>query len=151
MLLFRFIGKPPSPLSPIFIECIPPGSALLCSLSFSISLPIVIYSCGSTPPGWCLKNVIRTSRARRASSCEGGAVGETLLEGLALKLGLGGGAIEMGLLVLVTWRECCCCIVESMPNDGSSNSSIGDSNAEDVIDCWRYFGVEGSDVPGGVM
>lgn len=102
MLLFRFIGKPPSPLSPIFIECIPPGSALLCSLSFSISLPIVMYSCGSTPPGWCLKNVIRTSRARRASSCEGGEVGETLLEGLALKLGLGGGAIEMGLLVFVT-------------------------------------------------
>ncbi len=157
MLLFRFIGNAPSTLSPTVMECIPPGSALFCNLSFSISFPIVMYSCGSTPDGWCWKNDIRTSSARRASSWEGGEVGEeTLLEGLTLKLGVGGGAMETGLLLrvgvlaLVPWCECCC-IAESMLRAGSSNSSSGDSSAGVAMDCWEYFGVDGSEEPGGVI
>lgn len=66
---------------------------------------MVMYSCGSTPEGWCWKNDMSVSKARRASSCDGGEVGdETPLEGpmrgdgLMLMLGFGGGAMETGLL-----------------------------------------------------
>ena len=63
-----------TPYSCSGIRCIPPGkcSPFRCNFSFSISFPIITYSCGSTNPlGWCSKKFITISRARRASSCEG--------------------------------------------------------------------------------
>jgi len=75
------------------------------TLSFSMSFPIVMNSWESTVPvGWFWKKLITSSSARRASSCEGGEIGEDMLLLLVfgeaeLVEGWGGGAIEVGLIV----------------------------------------------------
>ena len=92
MLLFLPIGNVPSPRSS---ECIPPGNEPPWSFNFSMSFPMRMYSCGLTALlGWFSKNAMSVSMARRASSWEGGQVGETPLESGG---GCGGGAMFEGL------------------------------------------------------
>jgi hypothetical protein len=58
---------------------------------------------------------------------------------LELEVGLGGGAMVLGLLFCAgefVCCEACCCIAESMTNRGSSISSMGDSRAGVAMDCW---------------
>lgn len=98
-LILLFLATGATSLSGVGIACIPPGNPP-CNFSFSMSLPMVKYSCGSTAPlGWCSKNVIRTSRAWRASSWEGGILDEVTGEGPVLRLGIGGGAMLEGDVV----------------------------------------------------
>lgn len=93
--------------SPTIIECMPPGSSPIFpwTFSFSMSFPMVMNSWESTIPfGWFWKKFITSSSALRASSCEGGEIGEDMLLLLVFGEdeevdGWGGGGIEVGLTI----------------------------------------------------
>ena len=90
------------------------------------------------------------SKARRASSCDGDDEGDDIFIGAEILTGeeaevlmiggLGGGAIDEGLMlleagVLEADLMRASCMVASIPKVESSISSIGDSIAEVAMDC----------------
>ena len=150
ILRFRDIS-----FSPTTMECMPPGNSPMepCTLSFSISLPMVMYSWGSTTPlGWVEKKVMTSSKARLASSCDGGATGEEMLLLLGdeeFVAGWGGGAISVGLLlgfgvleILPAWEAWCSASLDV--RGGSDSSSTGVCKTGEAMICWMFIGVVAS-------
>lgn len=113
--------------------------------SFSISFPMVTYSCGSTTNPACCdwKKFITSSRARAASSCEGVMGEESVEEPLSslLELGSGGGCMECTTWVGDT------AMASSIAARDPGISVMGESRAPLLMN----FGVSASEEPGGDM
>ena len=129
---------------------IPDGrlSELRLMRSFSINLPMVTYSWGSTTkPAFCdWKKFMTSSNARAASSCDGVIGDESAEEPLSslspdVVAGSGGGCIVVR--TCVGDRD----IVSSMTGNEPGISDMGESSALVLI----YFGVSASEDPGGDM
>ena len=95
-----------------------------------------------------------SSRARRASSCEGGATGDGMLLLLGdeeLVAGCGGGAMSVGLLLGFGVPEIlpACEAGRNAGLDvsgGSDNSSTGVCKTGEAMICWMFIGVVASPV-----
>lgn len=116
--------------------------------SFSMSLPIVTYSCGSTTkPAFCdWKKLMTSSRARAASSCDGVMDNESvhdehLSSAWPDVAGRGGGCIELGSCVGDSDMD------SSMAGRVPGISAMGESS----VPLLTYFGVNASEEPGGDM
>jgi hypothetical protein len=113
--------------------------------SFSISLPMVTYSCGSTTKSaFCdWKKVITSSRARAASSWDGVMDDESVEAAFssASAAGSGGGCIEWVICVGETDMP------SSIAAKQPGSSVMGESRAPLLMN----FGVTSSDEPGGDM
>lgn len=109
--------------------------------SFSMSLPIVMYSSGATTKSadWDLKKLMTSSKARAASSWEGDTGEPVPLTPPGEVVGRGGGCIVFEICVGDTD------IASSMVASGSPTSAMGESSAVLLM----YFGVMASDDAGG--
>lgn len=113
--------------------------------SFSISFPIVTYSCGSTTkPASCdWKKFMTSSSARAASSCDGVTGDDSTEQSFSsvFNAGRGGGCIECTICVGETD------IVSSIAASDPGSSVMGESSAPLLMN----FGVSASEEPGGDM
>lgn len=109
--------------------------------SFSISLPMVMYSSGATAKslGCDLKKLMTSSRARAASSWEGETGEPVPRTPPGEAVGRGGGCIEFDILAGDAD------IASSIVANGSPISAIGESSAVLLM----YLGVIASDDAGG--